>query len=158
VDKVNRKSAPRRAVVRIEREGAWGRVEYAHLLDCGHTERRKRASRSEFLSCAWCVVAEQTDKEMKQIAVSAKSSSQVDDDLIDQFGSQLAMTEKLVAQVRAEVASHFSVPVESVDIVIEDDDGEMRMSFALIFLPSSDLMKFFKKIDQSPSPQDDGVV
>jgi hypothetical protein len=104
------------------------------------------------------VVAEQTDKEMKQIAVSAKSSSQVDDDLIDQFGSQLAMTEKLVAQVRAEVASHFSVPVESVDIVIEDDDGEMRMSFALIFLPSSDLMKFFKKIDQSPSPQDDGVV
>ena len=160
MDNINRKAAPRREVVRIDREGAWGRVEYLHLLDCGHTEKRKRATRSKFLSCAWCVVAEQTDQQMKRlIPVSDKTTPlAVDDDLLDVVGSQLAMGEKLLAQARAEVASHFNVPVESVDIVVEDDEGEMRISFALIFVPSTDLMRILRNLDGNTSHGHGGVV
>lgn len=45
------RKAPRRSVVEISREGAWGRVKYKHLLSCGHTETRPRAATSPTL--AW---------------------------------------------------------------------------------------------------------
>lgn len=150
MDKVNRKAAPRRQVVGIEREGAWGRVEYAHLLDCGHTERRKRATRSKYLSCAWCVVAEQTDAELRQLSISPKQTQDSGDDLLDVVGSQLAMTERLVAQVRAEIASHHQVPVESVDVIVSDEDGEITLSFATIFIPATDIAPILRRLANNP--------
>lgn len=159
MDNVNRKAAPRRAVVGIEREGSWGRVEYAHLLDCGHTERRKRATRSKFLSCAWCVIAEQTDTELKQLTGPGKSNAmQANDDLLDLVGSQLAMTERLIAQVRAEIASEHYVPLEAVDVIVSDEDGEMQLSFATIFIPASDITPILRRIANNPLPDDTDSV
>ena len=36
------RKSPLREVEQVARSGAWGRIEYHHLLSCGHTEVRKR--------------------------------------------------------------------------------------------------------------------
>lgn len=157
---VNRKKAPRREVVSIEREGAWGRVEYLHLLDCGHTEKRKRASQSKFLSCAWCVIAEQTDSEMKSLLTANKglSNFQADDDLVDEFGSSLAVTERMIGQLRAEVSAKYEVPVDAVDVVISDEGGQPELSYAIIFIPATELSHLLRNLTSNPLPADTGEL
>lgn len=137
--------------MQIDREGAWGRVEYAHLLDCGHTERRKRASRSKYLSCAWCVIAERKDEELRDLKPVDRNVMPEDDDYLDAVGSQLATTERMLAKVRAELASRFNVPAESVDIVVSDEDGRVGLSFATIFIPATDLVRIIKNMDANTS-------
>lgn len=131
-----------------------------HLLDCGHTEKRKRASQSKFLSCAWCVIAEQTDSEMKSLltANKIKPAIQADDDLVDEFGSSLAVTERMIGQLRAEVSSKYEVPIDAVDIVVSDEDGQSELSYAVIFIPATELANLLKNLTSNPLPVDtDGL-
>ena len=66
-ERISRKAAPRRTILEIIKSGSWGRVEYRHRLECGHTEVRKRASSAPVISCTWCVVAERTDGELRKM-------------------------------------------------------------------------------------------
>lgn len=145
------KSAPRRTVVRIDREGAWGRVEYAHELDCGHTERRKRPSKTKVLACSWCVVAEEQDQKMRSLAQSPVRSSGADDDLLDSLGVSLAASEKEVAKLKAELAARFQVPLDYIDVVTSDDDGYLAVSYAIVFIPAGDIPAVLARPSDSPA-------
>lgn len=139
LDDVNRKKAPRRTIVSVEREGAWGRVEYAHLLDCGHIEKRKRPAKTDYISCAWCVIAEEQDKEMRLLPTAVSKEVPVDDDLMDPMGTFLASSEKALASLRGDLARRFDVPVDYVDVVTIDEDGELKISYAVVFIPAGDI-------------------
>jgi len=105
------------------------------------------------------VIAEQTDTELKQLTGPGKSNAmQANDDLLDLVGSQLAMTERLIAQVRAEIASEHYVPLEAVDVIVSDEDGEMQLSFATIFIPASDITPILRRIANNPLPDDTDSV
>lgn len=140
MDKVNMKSAPRRTVVRIDREGAWGRVEYVHELDCGHSERRKRPAKTGLLACSWCVVAEQKAEQLRELAVvPTRTQPSVDDDLLDELGMSLAMSERELAKLKASLAAKFDVPLDAVDVVVEDNEGVLGVSYAVVFLDAGQI-------------------
>lgn len=133
---VSRKAAPRQKVVRTERVGSWGRVEYHHYLECGHIEVRKRAAATPVLACPNCVLAETHQKEMEKSSVSSRN----DDDILDELGSELAMTETRTAQVRAALVAHFGVPLEAVDVALEhDDDGVLRLQYGVVLLSAQEI-------------------
>lgn len=131
---VNRKSAPRQKVASIERIGSWGRVEYHHHLACGHTAIRKRSATTPVLACDGCVLAEQ-----HQTNLAKQADSGTDDDIYDPLHTQLAITEKEAAQIKAELVARFEVPAEAVDIVLEDDDGILRLQYAVILLSADEI-------------------
>lgn len=137
-NKVNRKSAPRQHIEKIEREGAWGRVEYLHYLSCGHTEKRKRPATTEVMACSWCVIAEEKGKQLASLATRLPDSP-AHDDFRDPLGSLIAVTEKEVAKLRAEIAGKFGFPVDYVDVAVEDEEGVMSVSYAIILIPASDI-------------------
>ncbi len=133
---VSRKAAPRQKVVRIDRVGSWGQVEYHHYLECGHIEVRKRAAATEVLACPNCVLAAAHQKEMEK----STKSDEIDEEIFDELGSELAMTETRAAQVRAALVAHFGVPLEAVDVVLEhDDDGVLRLQYGVILLSAAEI-------------------
>jgi hypothetical protein len=147
-DKVNKKSAPRRDVLQIEKIGPWGRVEYHHLLSCGHTDIRKRIAPTKVIACALCVVAEDQAKTMTSIATTRPAPPN-NEDFLDPTGSRLAVTESKIAKIRAEVASHFQVQVDAVDIATTDEDGELKLSYGLVFLSVQEIEDIVTKIDEN---------
>jgi len=133
-NEINLKAAPRRAIVNIERSGSWGEVTYSHALECGHTENRKRPSTSTSIACAGCVRAEQYRQQ------AAKLPPPVDDDeILDDIGSRLAVAEKTAAQLKAEIVAHFNVPAEAVDIAMDDENGTLQPSYAVIILSADEM-------------------
>lgn len=148
--KVNKKSAPRRDVVQIDKVGPWGRVEYHHLLSCGHTDIRKRISPTKVIACALCVIAENQAKEMATIATTRQALLS-SDDYIDYTGSRLAVTESRIAKIRAEIAAHFGVDVDAVDIATSDEEGELKLSYGLVFLSVQGIETIINKIEQTKS-------
>lgn len=135
---VNKKKAPRQKVLSIDREGAWGRVEYLHRLECGHIEKRKRPAKTDVMACSWCVVAEEKGVQLQSLAV-APQAYESDDDLLDVLGGSLAASEKAVAKLRADIASRLKVPPDYVDIVTLDDEGMLSVSYAVVFIPAGDI-------------------
>lgn len=131
---VNRKSAPRQQVTSIERIGSWGRVEYHHHLACGHTAIRKRASTTEVLACDGCVLAQE-----HQISLAKQDTHGTDDDIYDPLHSEIAITEKDTAIIKAGLVALFEVPAEAVDLVIGDDDGVLRLQYAVILLSADEI-------------------
>jgi len=134
---ISRKAAPRRRVVEISRTGSWGRVEYEHRLDCGHIERRKRAASTEEMACTGCVLAEKHQKNLNE---------QVDNDqfdeyssILDQLAHQVAMSEREAAVIKAALVSTFGVSPEAVDVVLEDDDGTLNLSYAVVLLSADEI-------------------
>lgn len=144
MEKINKKSAPRQKVTTIDREGAWGRVEYLHRLECGHTERRKRPAKTNVVACSWCVVAEKQTEVLQSFAV-ARPVNPADDDLFDSISSLIAVSEKEVAKLKAEIASSFEVPPEYVDVAVEDNEGVLSVSYAVIFIPAQDIQTLLEK-------------
>lgn len=76
---------------------------------------------------------------MRSLAVVAQREGGADDDLLDRLGGSLAASEKEVAKLRGDIAARFDVPVDYVDVVVEDDDGFLSISFALILIPAGDI-------------------
>lgn len=145
---VNRKSAPRREVVSIDKIGPWGRVEYHHLLSCGHTDIRKRISPTKVVACALCVVAEKQAKEMATIATT-RQAPLGGEDFIDYAGSRLAVTESRIAKIRGEIAAHFEVDVDAVDVATSDEEGELKLSYGLVFLSVQQIETVINKIENT---------
>ena len=131
------RKAPRRDIVEISREGAWGKVKYRHLLSCGHTEVRPRASTSPKLACAWCLRADKKDDEIKALSAGAMPTY-VDVD------EQSAEEEIAVNRTRASLAARFKIPLDAIDVVVADVNGNLLIKHALVFLSSSDVVRLTK--------------
>ena len=127
-----RRRAPKRLVVGIERTGRWGQVTYRHELSCGHIESRPRAATSQTLACAWCLRSEEVDAEMKALTQPQKPQHIKEEQSIVDL-------EMSVEKLRAGIASKFSVPVDAVDISVQDISGEMVITSAIVFLSAIDV-------------------
>lgn len=129
--------APKRDVVDITRTGAWGQVRYIHKLSCGHVESRSRAATTPSLACAWCLRAEQKNLEMK--ALSAPSSpTPIREE------QSLSVFETGVDKMRAVIASRFLVPQDAIDITVVDENGELIIKSAVVFLSPIDIARLSK--------------
>jgi hypothetical protein len=128
---VNRKQAPQQTVLSISRYGEWGKVEYAHKLECGHTEIRKRASRAPKIACEQCVKAD-TAKQMlsKFVPIRIEESFDWDDDI----ASSIAKTEQDIGRLRAGIAARFNIGPESIDVITEETEDGAFVSYVVIVL------------------------
>lgn len=81
----------------------------------------------------------------------ASKTFQADDDLVDHEAGTLAMNERLISLLRAELAAKYQVPVDAVDVAVEDNDGEVSLSYAIIFIPASDLIDVVKLLSPNTS-------
>jgi hypothetical protein len=136
---INKKKAPQKLVVDIERVGNWGKVEYRHRLECGHVEVRKRQMPTPKLSCVACTLASQMDDRVSEIAIrSAKIIEPMEVGDILPEDSYAIAGEVDISKAQAAIAMRMGVPLESIDIAAEvGDDGVLRISYATIFIESS---------------------
>jgi len=135
---VNLKKAPRRAIVEIDRTGSWGQVQYEHRLDCGHIEVRKRASTADFLACSSCVLAAEHENRQRR---QREQLDRIDPDdmVLDPLGAGLAMSERDAAKIKAGLAARFGVSIEAVDVAVDDADGELKLSYAVVVLSADEI-------------------
>lgn len=128
------RKAPRREVISISREGAWGKVKYKHLLSCGHTEIRQRASSTPKLACAWCLRVVDKDVEIRALVSPPRPSVENIDEII-------AKEEIDISRMKASIAVKFNIPIEAIDIRAEDVNGKLVVKNALLFLSSGDVAR-----------------
>jgi len=134
-DRISRKAAPRRAVIEIVKTGSWGRIEYRHRLDCGHTEVRKRASATQVMSCTWCVVAERKDSELRTLVQTPVRDVLLNvADIIDDNFAEDTVADEDANRMRAGLSARLGIPVESIDVILEDVDGSLQVQYAVVFL------------------------
>ncbi len=132
---VNRKSAPQREILSIERTGSWGKVEYRHRLACGHTDVRKRPSSAPKIACTLCVVAEAKGIELKALTEPRKQELEPLPDAPDIVADDIAEAELEIQKLRGALASFLSCPPEAIDVVMEvNDDGILEAQYVHIFL------------------------
>jgi hypothetical protein len=127
-----RRRAPRRKIVRIEKIGKWGSVTYHHHLSCGHMESRKREAPSDEIACPWCLRAEEKDKEIKSLTRAP---------IVLAFEDALADEEIKIERTRAALASKFGVPQDAVDVNSEDVMGTLVIRSATIYLSAQDVAR-----------------
>ncbi len=132
-----RRRAPRRKVVQISREGAWGKVKYSHTLECGHTEVRARSAATSYLACAWCSRAEQKNKEIKALSAGAEIKYRDTDE-------RYISNEISISKTRAALSAKFGIPLESIDVAVNDVNGIFQIQYALVFLSSSEIDRICK--------------
>ena len=129
--------APRRKIVEVSREGAWGKVKYKHILECGHTEIRDRASSTPSLACAWCLRVDVRTKEISALSRGGRAP------YVD-TSPHMATSEINLSKTRAVISSRFEVPLDAVDIVSSDVNGNLEINYAIIFLSSGDVARLMK--------------
>ncbi len=128
---INKKSAPQKLIVSIDKQGAWGEVSYYHKLECGHVEVRKRASSAPRIACTWCVIGEEKGRELKALTIVQPPTLEEVWDFYDETTSE----EVDVAKLRAGVASAVGCAQESVEVVsIVDEENILRVSYVTVFL------------------------
>jgi hypothetical protein len=128
---INKKSAPQKLIVSIDKQGAWGEVSYYHKLECGHIEVRKRASSAPKIACTWCVIGEEKGRELKALTIVQPPTLEEVWDFYDETTSE----EVDVAKLRAGVASAVGCAQESVEVVsIVDEENILRVSYVTVFL------------------------
>jgi hypothetical protein len=125
------RKSPRRKIKSIERIGTWGNLKYHHLLECGHTEVRPRASSAPKLACAWCLRVEDKKDELSLLApVNNQSDENFDEMFIKQLDNE--------SRVRAEISKRLQVPVDAIDVTIDDISG---IRAARVFFSPSDVSR-----------------
>ena len=132
MEPVNRKKAPQQEVVEIRRVGSWGRVTYQHKLACGHVESRKRPSTAPKIACTWCVQAERKDEELKALAIRQPDLIDIPDEDILPAGLETAEEEAVA--IKAAIVRALGCAAEAVDVVLEDNEGTLEVSGAIVFL------------------------
>lgn len=128
---VNKKSAPQKVIVSIDRKGGWGDVSYNHKLECGHIEVRKRASTAPKIACTWCVISEEKGKELRALTIVQPPTIEEVWDFYDESINE----EVNVAELRAGIASAIGCPQDSVEVISEiDENNILRVNYVRIFL------------------------
>jgi len=128
-----RRKAPRRAIVSIEKIGAWGHLTYQHKLSCGHIDVRKRKASSSDIACMWCLRAKEKQVELKSFTAPSSMNVFYEDDLAEQ--------ETRIEKTRAAIASRIGVPMEAVDVASEDINGQLVIRSAVVYLSSRDVIR-----------------
>lgn len=127
-----RRRSPRRKITQIAKIGSWGNILYHHHLSCGHIEVRKRPAPTDQIACAWCLRVEEKNEEFKKFKkpsmFSVSENSIVDDEI-------------RIERSRAAIASNFGVPIDAVDVAVEDLSGQLIIMGATIYLSSEDVDK-----------------
>jgi len=140
---VNKKSAPQKIIVSIDRKGGWGDVSYHHKLECGHIEVRKRASTAPQIACTWCVIGEEKGKELRALTIVQPPTIEEVWDFYDESVNE----EVNVAELRAGIASAIGCPQDSVEVISEiNENNVLRVNYVRIFLD----IELAKKIGKYP--------
>lgn len=136
---ISRKKAPKRDVIEIVKSGQWGAVEYRHRLSCGHVEIRKRVAPASQMACTWCVVAEEKEQDLRRLTAPQPTRQVIVEvsDIIDDLNQDLAGEED-ASIIQAGLAASLRIPADAIDVVLEDEDGFLRLSYAVVFLTASD--------------------
>jgi hypothetical protein len=129
-----RRRSPKRKILEIKKLGPWGDISYHHVLSCGHTEIRKRASSTKEIACPWCLRAAEKNNEIKALTRIPSSRIESEDEL-------LANDEVRIERIRASLASRFAIPVDAVDVHCEDVSGQLIIKSATIFLSGQDVTR-----------------
>lgn len=130
----NRKSAPQQRVTEIIKTGEWSKIQYLHKLECGHIEIRKRAATTEKIACIGCVRAGQAEEILTSLARPVIIDPPIEEAWIDNIGEEIANTEQQVGSVRAGVASALGLSPEMVDVVMEQGEEGIELSYVVVFL------------------------
>jgi hypothetical protein len=125
--------APRKSVVEIRKVGSWGNIVYHHVLECGHIEKKPRASTSPKLACAWCLRAEEVEKSLTMLALPSNRA------VIDDEDS--ASVETSIMSAQATIAARLGINTDAVDIVLHDVNGTLEIKYATVFLSASEVRK-----------------
>lgn len=143
---INKKSAPQRNIVEVVKTGNWGKVEYLHRLDCGHTEVRKRHAITPAIACTGCVKAQIAEKTLVDLAV--RPATYVDAaDIHDSLAIEIATTEQDIGRMRASLAAALGVTVSDVELIVsESESGALSVSQAMVFLGPSAIDNIIKSI------------
>lgn len=136
-EQVNKKKAPQSRIVKIDKTGQWGAIEYKHHLECGHIESRKRPMRTKTIACTYCVVASEMNSINTELVNAKKTASLISSldvaDIIDD--DHVYMSEINISKAQNIIASKIGVRAESVDVVSEvDEDGVLRITYAVVFI------------------------
>ena len=128
---VNKKSAPQKKIISIDKQGGWGDVSYYHKLECGHIEVRKRASTAPKIACTWCVVGEEKGKELRALTLVQPPTLEEVWDFYDTTINE----EVDIAQLRAGLASAIGCPQDSVEVVAEVvENNVLKVMYVNVFL------------------------
>jgi hypothetical protein len=128
---VNKKSAPQKNIVSIDKQGGWGDVSYYHKLECGHIEVRKRASTAPKIACTWCVLGEEKGKELRALTLVQPPTLEEVWDFYDSTINE----EVDIAQLRAGLASAIGCPQDSVEVVAEVvENNVLKVMYVNVFL------------------------
>ena len=143
------KSAPRRQVTSVERNGDWGEVDYRHVLSCGHVEIRKRHSPATHLACSGCLtaarfVAEGPGRPQRRTPIIPPAEDGI---ILD----DLAGIESEIAQIRAGLAKAIGIPMEAVDVAVTSQTGVPEVAYALVFI-DPDNARRLAKLDNNAQP------
>lgn len=100
--------APKMAVISVGRIGPWGSVYYHHLLECGHTESRRRCAKvGDRIACIRC---QEIVEHRSSLADLVTQSQESDSDEAIAAG----MTQE--SRLKANIASMLGIPVDTIDI------------------------------------------
>lgn len=116
----DRHSGPRRQVKRVRRVGLYGSVWWLHDLECGHVERRKRASTKSAIGCAAC-------KSDERLLINVLRAPEFDP-------GRDAQVQIEADQLRAKLASALGVPLDAVGVQVATGGQGLQVSGAMIFL------------------------
>ncbi len=120
-------------MVEIRKVGSWGNIVYHHVLECGHIEKKPRASTSPKLACAWCLRAEEVEKSLTMLALPSNRA------VIDDEDS--ASVETSIMSAQATIAARLGINTDAVDIVLHDVNGTLEIKYATVFLSASEVRK-----------------
>lgn len=133
-DEYNRKSAPQKAVLEIVKTGEWSKVQYIHKLECGHMEVRKRAASTKKLSCLSCVKSDVVQQMLTTLSRPVVIDPPIDEQWIDDIAEDVAQTEQEIGFIRAGIASSLTLSPDAIDVVMENTEEGMQLSYVVVFL------------------------
>ena len=144
---ISKRTAPQRDVLGVSRTGDWGKVEYRHMLSCGHTEIRKRKSEAPQIACTLCAVAVKAKEEFGTLVVTEQRAPLlvVNDELIDWHEDKIAEEETKIREIVFLIASRFSVDVDAINVVLGGGDEEKEVSYATVFLDREAIERLINK-------------
>lgn len=105
-----RATAPKMAVIRVDRIGGWGAVNYHHSLECSHTEVRRRcANVGDRIACVRC----QEVLERRAALAGVAPTNQ-----ISNTDESIAAEMTQESRIKANIASMLGIPADTIDVAL----------------------------------------